>query len=176
MFINSRYPHNPQSFFSGFFSGRLSNRRRSSVACNPENVDCLLENVSFFALSGKKYKFITPYFLGIGLSKLFILWVSLYTFLYTARKGHPNFDNPLAAVDDKIREAYDSVPKEKRMASTHGRCAEISALQRAIEAGADLDGAMSISVDVKTGTIKNACKSCTPALKYLGISDGACKL
>jgi len=95
---------------------------------------------------------------------------------YNTRKGHPNFDNPLATVDEKIKEAYDSVPKEKRMASTHGRCAEVSALQRAIDAGADLDGAMSISVDVKTGAIKNACKSCVPALKHLGINDGVCKL
>ena len=91
---------------------------------------------------------------------------------YSSKKGHPDFDDPLKDKDQKIKDAYSSVPESERMTSTHGKCAEVPALQKAIDSGADLDGAVSVSVEVKTGVTKNACKSCSPALKSLGVKDG----
>jgi len=91
---------------------------------------------------------------------------------YNSRKGHPNFDDPLAFVDPRVKNAYDGVPISERMGSTHGKCAEPSALSQALVAGADLNEAISVAVDVKTGAFKEACDSCFPALNKLGVIDG----
>ncbi|GLS24614.1 RHS repeat-associated core domain-containing protein [Marinibactrum halimedae] len=91
---------------------------------------------------------------------------------YSIRKGHPNYDDPLGNVDKRVKDAYDNVPLEERMTSTHGKCAEPTALTNALEAGADLEGAISVSVDVKTRQLKEACNSCNPVLKSFGIIDG----
>jgi len=91
---------------------------------------------------------------------------------YNTKKGHPNYEDPLSKVDDEIKDAYDSVPIGERMDNSHGFCAEVSALQKAKCAGADLDGAVSVSAEVKTGKLIKACDSCNPALESLGVVDG----
>ncbi|MGC1510168.1 hypothetical protein, partial [Ketobacter sp.] len=95
---------------------------------------------------------------------------------YNTKKGHPNYDDPLSKVDDEIKDAYGSVPISERMGNSHGFCAEVSALQKAKCAGADLEGAVSIAAEVKTGRLIRACDSCNPALGSLGVFDGVRKM
>ncbi|MDO6525462.1 RHS repeat-associated core domain-containing protein, partial [Motilimonas sp. 1_MG-2023] len=92
---------------------------------------------------------------------------------YSTRKGHPNYDSPLSHADPAVSDAYNNIDKNLQTRPTHGKCAEVSALSKAKAAGADLNGAVSISADVKLGSLKPACPSCLPALILLGVKDGA---
>jgi hypothetical protein len=45
-------------------------------------------------------------------------------------------------------------------------------LNNALRAGADLKDAISVSMGVKTGALKEACASCHPGMGNLGVRDG----
>jgi hypothetical protein len=82
------------------------------------------------------------------------------------RAGGPTIDG--VGINSGTKSAYDAIPEGKR-SSYHGKCCEVEAMSKAMDAGANLKGAVSIAVDVKTGLVKGPCPSCARTTSRLGI-------
>ncbi len=93
--------------------------------------------------------------------------------VYTGRStgiGGPGTKSP--DTNPAVRSDFDDVPADQQQ-GFHGCCAEAEALSNAADEGANLQGAVSVAVDVKSLDPVSACSGCKAVMDKRGVIDGA---
>lgn len=84
----------------------------------------------------------------------------------STRAGGPGVKS--TSVNQAVKDAYDAVPVDGR-SGYHGFCREAAALSNTLDAGADVQGALSKTIDAKTFCAMLTSDSCQSVLGKFGI-------